>query len=111
MIVIVDDSKLVDKLGTFPLPVEILPFAYRSTIHQISLLDYQCTLRQNPQGKLFITDNGNYIVDITTSKPYQQPEEDQIVLKSIPGVMETGLFLGLAGRVIIGHSNGTVDII
>jgi ribose 5-phosphate isomerase A len=111
MVVIVDDTKLVEYLGCFPLPVEILPFAYQSTLNQIHLLGFQGRLRQDAQGQLYVTDNGNYIVDIVTKHPFQNPQQDHALLKSIPGVIETGFFLNMAGRVIVGHNDGSIDII
>lgn len=111
MIVIVDQNKIVNELGSFPLPVEIVPFAHQATIHHVRNHGYDCTHRKNKEGKLFITDNGNYIIDITFPKLCHHPEKDNAILKSIPGVVETGFFFNIAGRVIIGHTDGTVKIL
>lgn len=109
MIVIVDENKVVEKLGAFPLPVEVVPFAHEATLHKIQNLGYRGSFRRLPDGGLYYTDNGNYIVDIKLNGN-SNPEKDNAVLKNIPGVVETGFFFNLAGRVIIGHPNGTVDI-
>ena len=98
MIVIIDESKYVDHLGGVPLPVEILPFGQKATLRHIHELGYHGKLRD------FTTDNGNHIYDITTNVP-KKAHTDLIV---IPGVVETGFFSGLAGRVFIGHADGSV---
>jgi ribose 5-phosphate isomerase A len=107
MVVIVDDTKVVEKLGKGKLPVEILPFAYPLTIQKI-----QCRgeLRKREDGDLFYTDNGNLIYDIEFDCLRKHPEEDHEKLIRIPGVIETGFFFGLAGPILIGHADGTVTI-
>lgn len=109
MIVIVDSSKLVGTLGQFPLPVEIVPFAYQVTISEIEKLGYKGHLRQK-QGSLFITDNGNYIVDLETRK-ILNPAKLELQLQGIPGVVTTGLFLQMADRVIVGYEDGSHKIL
>lgn len=110
MIVIVDQRKLVDRLGGFPLPVEIVPFAHHATMHHIRNLGYEGAYRKTYDGELFITDNGNYIIDIKFPDRCQEPERAHALLKAIPGVVETGFFFDIAGRVIIGYTDGTVKI-
>lgn len=102
MVVIVDSSKVVDKLGKFPLPVEILPFGYEATLAKIR---YKGQIRKK-EGQIFVTDNGNYIFDIHLEG---SPEEVQKNLIEIPGVIETGLFFHVAGRVVIGYPDGHVE--
>jgi ribose 5-phosphate isomerase A len=110
MIVVVDESKLVEHLGTHPLPVEIVPFLYRSTLQRLANEGYQGVLRLNRDKDPYVTDNGNYIVDIHYSDPILNPIKEQERLKNITGVIETGLFFHLAGRVIIGYENGSFKI-
>lgn len=110
MVVVVDEGKLVDKLGAFPLPIEITPFAFRATISHINRLGYQGKLRSLRDDLPYITDNGNYIYDIHLGLSRDNPEEDEAKIRRIPGVVETGFFFHLAGRVIIGRSDGTVEI-
>lgn len=107
MIVIVDSSKIVDSLGHFPLPVEILPFAYQATLHHLQTLGYHGKLRTQPTGNLYLTDSHNYILDIQLAYPCQDPPIENQRIRSIPGVIETGFFLGIASKVIVGHSDGT----
>jgi ribose 5-phosphate isomerase A len=111
MIVIVDDSKLVPALGKFPLPVEIIPYGYTLTLKKIELLGYLPVMRKKSDGTLFITDNHGYIADLHFDHLMQDPEwvHDQLI--AIPGVVETGLFIDLAGRVIVGFANGNVEIL
>lgn len=108
LIIVVDESKLVNHLGAFPLPVEITPFAYHRTVYKLNSLGYQGTMRQSKQ-TLYLTDNGNYIYDIKLDYPCLMPETDHDRIRSIPGVIETGFFFKLAKRVLIGRENGIVE--
>ena len=107
MIVIADPTKQVDALGKFPLPIEISPFAYKATLKHIQDAGYTGNIRLNTDNHRFITDNENFIFDINLQAPCQSPEEIERQLSSIPGVIDTGFFLGIAGRVIIGHKDGS----
>ncbi len=109
MVVIADETKVVDKLGKHPLPVEILPFGQEATIDKIKKLGFHGTLRKYPKDDLYMTDNGNLIYDIHFETLRDDPERDHEKLIHIPGVLETGFFFNLAGRVFIGKSNGEVD--
>lgn len=111
MIVIVDQSKLVERLGGCPLPIEIVPFGCHAILWKVQNLGYNAIFRKTPEGNLFVTDNGNYIIDIHFPKGYCNPEKDQAILRSISGIVETGFFLNMAGRVIIGQYDGSVKII
>jgi ribose 5-phosphate isomerase A len=110
MVVMVDDSKQVDKLGTFGLPVEIAPFGYTHTLRHLQELGYKTSLRYDGNKEPVHSDNGNYIVDLSFSGLCDEPEMDDLLIRKVPGVIETGFFLGMAGRVLIGHPDGTVDI-
>lgn len=106
MIVIVDETKLVEALGAHPLPVEIVPFGYRTTLQRLQQKGHQGLLRLNPDNTPFLTDNGNFIYDIQNPHPILDPEKEHEQLKSITGVVETGLFFHVAKRVVIGYQNG-----
>ena len=110
VIIIVDETKLVDYLGNHPLPVEIVPFVYHTTIRRLEEQGYQGRLRLNRQSQPFMTDNGNYIFDIQYSHPIFDIEKEQAKLKSLTGVIETGLFFHLANRVIIGYEDGLTKV-
>jgi ribose 5-phosphate isomerase A len=115
MIVIADTSKKVATLGRFPLPVEIVKFGFKATVKMVEMLssDVGCTgemrLRMAPDGQPFLTDGGNLIVDLHLSR-IAEPDMLAEALRLIPGVVEHGLFLGLADTAIIAGPNG-VEII
>jgi ribose 5-phosphate isomerase A len=104
LIIIADESKFVPTLGAFPLPIEVVPFAYECTAERIKAFGCQPELRMDNK-QPFITDNGNYILDCHF-KSITQPEELQRDLKLLEGVIEVGLFIGLASRVILGGQQG-----
>jgi ribose 5-phosphate isomerase A len=110
MIVIIDEKKLVSKLGACPLPLEITPFAYMVTLHKLMKIGYNGNFRKNQDGSLFTTDNGNYILDIAFKELRENPEKDHEAMIHIPGVLEAGFFFNLAGRVVIGFLDGQVVI-
>ncbi|WHY86557.1 ribose-5-phosphate isomerase RpiA [Neobacillus novalis] len=97
-IVIADPHKRVNKLGSFPLPVEVVPFGYEMTMKHIQNLGCSPQLRQN-KGAPFLTDNGNYIIDCIFPI-IGQPGELEKNMNLIPGVVENGLFVGMADKVI-----------
>jgi ribose 5-phosphate isomerase A len=111
MIVISDPSKLVATLGRFPLPVEVTPFGYTATRiaveKAISSLQKPGTLslRKGKDGHPFVTDGGHWIIDAALER-IDDPEAMAHALSGIPGVMEHGLFIGLANLVIIGGPDG-----
>ncbi len=109
MIVIVDQSKRVKSLGGYSLPVEILPFAHNATLFHLAQKGFIGTMRKTKEESFYITENGNYIVDLQLPND-MEPYKTEGVIRSIPGVLETGLFLGMAGRVIIGYPDGKVKI-
>lgn len=109
-VIIVDESKLVKNLGKFPLPIEILSFAHPAIIHQIKQLNLKGELRKNKDQTVYLTDNGNYIYDIHLQELIKDPELLDQQLKKIVGVLETGLFLHLAKKVVVGYGNGKVEI-
>ena len=111
MIVIADASKRVRMLGAFPLPVEVVRFGAKATHAQIQSLagDVGCEgeirLRLKADGEPFLTDGGNYIYDCAFGR-IEEPELLDEALKIAPGVVEHGLFLGLADLAIIGSPAG-----
>jgi ribose 5-phosphate isomerase A len=106
LIIIIDESKRVDHLGKFLLPVEIVKFGFEMTMRRLN--QYEC----NPKLRLidnkpFITDNGNYIIDCDFGR-IDRPQELHNQINLIPGVVENGLFVNLAKQVIVGFQDGTV---
>jgi len=97
-IVVADSDKNVDTLGTFPLPIEVVPFGYEMTVKHIRELGGSPKLRQM-DGTPYLTDNGNYIIDSSFQK-ITHPGELEKNLNHIPGVVDNGLFVGMADIVI-----------
>lgn len=109
-VVVGDVTKQVALLGThFPLPVEVVPFAVSPVRLRLEALGARVQLRQHA-GQTFITDNGNMIYDCTFPGGIQGTEELQTRLKKIVGVVETGLFLDMAERALIGGPDGVKNI-
>ena len=108
MVVIVDESKLVPQVGRGKLPVEILHYGSSQTRRKIESLGYQGAWRTNRDGSFYLTENGNLIFDITFDSPPADPEQDDENLLRIPGVIETGFFFSMAGRILIGYTDGRV---
>ncbi len=107
-IVIADESKQKKKLGQFPLPVEIVPFAFELTVKKIQALGCAVTIRNSNQ-KNFITDNGNLVADCKFNV-INDPEVLDTQLHSIAGVVETGLFLHtMVNTIIIGYADGKLS--
>lgn len=111
LVIIADHTKLVETLGRFPLPIEVVRFGLASTQRYIELLaaDAGCNgplnLRSKPDGTPFLTDSGNYILDASFGR-IEEPELLADALKVVPGVVEHGLFLGLTDTAILGGPNG-----
>jgi ribose 5-phosphate isomerase A len=115
MIVIADAAKEVSQLGGFPLPVEVIPFGWQTTralieetLVSMDVMGNSTTLRFNGQ-KPFVTDEGNYIVDLHLNR-IGNARQLALVLNQIPGVVENGLFIDICDIVIIGQSDGRIEI-
>jgi ribose 5-phosphate isomerase A len=112
MIVVVDATKEVAQLGRFPLPVEVDPFGLESTRrHVLNLaramsLPGRVTLRHGAEGHAFVTDGGHHILDCAFGS-IPDPEALARSLATIPGVVEHGLFIGLASTIIVADAAGT----
>lgn len=112
MVVIADPSKQVDRLGAFPLPIEVTPFGFTITAKKI--YDALCAsgierprveLRCDDEGDPFYSDGGNFILDCQCRR-IPDVEATAARLQDVPGVVEHGLFIGLARTIIIGNENG-----
>jgi ribose 5-phosphate isomerase A len=108
LIIIVDESKLVKHLGKFSLPVETVVFGWEKVFQKLQALDCVPKLRtENDQP--YVTDNSNYIVDCAFGE-ILNPAELHEKINAIVGVVENGLFVGLASKVIAGFVDGGVKI-
>ncbi|MFW9933065.1 MAG: ribose 5-phosphate isomerase A [Candidatus Thorarchaeota archaeon] len=109
LIIIVDESKLVEHLATrFEIPIEVLPFALGVVKRKITEMGITPTVRmaQKKMGPV-VTDNGNFLLDLKFPAPIKDPAKVAVDLKMIPGVVETGLFIGMTDEVHIGTENGS----
>ena len=109
MAVIADSSKLVQRLGAFPLPVEVVPFGLAATRRHIEQaiadLGLAGPLRLRGEPKPFVTDGGHYILDCSLGA-IEEPERLGEALSTIPGVVEHGLFVGFARTAIVAGAEG-----
>ncbi len=111
MIVIADESKCVDALGRFPLPIEIAPFGARASQSKIESVLLPAhpkaafTLRKGKDGLAFVTDGGHWIVDAALGR-INDPRAVALALNAVPGVMEHGLFIDMARIAVIGGPDG-----
>src|SRR5699024_5961395 len=106
---IVDDSKLVDTLGKFPLPVEVVDFGNEHLFRKFVEKGYQPEYRKDETGSKFITDSGNLIIDLYLEK-IEDPEVFANELKNEVGVVEHGLFIDIVDQVIAGTPDGKIEI-
>jgi ribose 5-phosphate isomerase A len=111
MIVIADDSKWVDVLGRFPLPIEVIPFGLAATQRALTEafaqgeVSGQMVLRQGRGGHVFVTDGGHWIIDAHLGRIADAPRLAAL-LSVIPGVVEHGLFIGIAKAAVLAGAQG-----
>ena len=102
---VVDESKLVKQLGAGALPVEVLPFLWRSTADRLIALGANLTVRGGEEVP-YVTDNGNLIVDLIFEGGIPDPAGLGVSLKMITGVVEHGLFVGMTDTCIVAGPDG-----
>jgi len=104
-VVIVDESKIVDTLGEFPVPVEVIPDSLRPVTNALIQMGGKPEIRMGirKDGPV-ITDNGNFVLD--TKFDIEDPAKLEVELNSIPGVLENGIFAGITDKVIVGKMSG-----
>jgi len=106
LVIVVDESKVADQLGTrAKVPVEVAQFGWQATARSLAKLKAAPTLRLRSGGEPFITDGGNYILDCAFG-PIENAAALQSELDSVVGVVEHGLFVGLASQVLVGRPDG-----
>jgi ribose 5-phosphate isomerase A len=109
MVVIADSGKLVDTLGKFPLPIEIISLAQTVVERKIVALGATPKLRTKPDGSTYLTDNGNPILDCSFGK-IDNPTGLARILSDIPGIVEHGLFIDLASVALLGRGDSIEEI-
>ena len=109
MVVVADSGKMVAVLGKFPLPVEVISFARTVVERKIAALGGAPKVRTKPDGSAFVTDNGNPILDCSFGR-IEDPVALARALSDMPGVVEHGLFIGLATVVVVGRGNRVEEV-
>jgi ribose 5-phosphate isomerase A len=109
MVVVADSSKVVPVLGKFPLPVEVISFARTVVENKIVALGASPKLRTKTDGSPYLTDNGNQILDCSFGK-IADPAALALVLSDTPGIVEHGLFIGLAKVALVGRGDAVEEI-
>ena len=107
LIIIVDESKMVEQLGVGPLPVEVKIGNHHLTAKEIEKLGCSAEHRIENDGTPFVTDNGNYIYHCHFENGIDNPRNIDFKLLNIEGVVDNGLFINMATKVIVGNQNGT----
>jgi ribose 5-phosphate isomerase A len=109
MIVVADESKWVETLGKFPLPVEVVHFGWERTFDKLQMLG--CEAKRRMKGTTpYLTDNGNYIVDCAFGEIKDPPLLQELV-NAITGVVDNGLFIHIASKLVLGLNNGETRVI
>ncbi|TYV08081.1 ribose-5-phosphate isomerase RpiA [Listeria monocytogenes] len=107
---VVSEEKLVRTLGKFPLPLEVIPFGWKQIERTLAKEQIQTNLRKQSNEEVYVTNNGNYILDIV-NQSFTDAKMWQEKLAQIPGVVEHGLFLDYVDLIICGKANGETEII
>jgi ribose 5-phosphate isomerase A len=107
LVIVVDESKLVSRLGRGPLPLDVAPFGLESQIRWLSTLGCRAELRLEDDGALVVTDDGNYMILCHFSEGIADPYGLARTLAERPGIVEHGLFLGMADEVLVSSVQGT----
>ena len=113
LLIVVDETKLVQNLNkSFPLPVEVLPNAWKYAKHLISEMNGSSTLRMaTKKAGPVVTDQGNLILDVLFHDGIKNPKEIEMSLNNIPGVLENGLFVNLTDKVLVGKIENNIPAV
>jgi ribose 5-phosphate isomerase A len=113
LLIVVDESKLVKKLNlSFPLPVEVLPNAWKQVQEAISEMHGSSTLRMaTKKAGPVVTDQGNLILDVFFNNGINNPIDTEISINNIPGVLENGLFVDLTDKVLVGKIENNIPVV
>ena len=113
LLIVVDETKLVNNLNkSFPLPVEVLPNAWKYVQDVISEINGKSTLRMaTKKAGPVVTDQGNLILDVLFDDGIQNPKEIEMTVNNIPGVLENGLFVDLTDKVLVGKIENNIPVV
>lgn len=107
LVIVVDSSKTVERLGTRgPLPVEVEPFGWGTQLPFLERLGARAELRRLDNGEPFVTDSGHYLLECLFDQGIPEPERLQCTLRQNPGILESGLFLGMTDTVVVAGDEG-----
>ncbi len=106
-VVIVDEGKLVERLGAFPLPVEVIPFGWKRVEAELTARGLKPVRRLTSEGAVYRTDSGNYLLDCHGGA-IDNPARLAAQLKALAGVVDSGLFIDMTRRVLVGMRDGSV---
>lgn len=107
---VVSEEKLVRNLGKFPLPIEVIPFGWKQIERTLEKEHIQTILRRQSSGEIYVTNNGNYILDIV-NQTFRDAEMWQEKLAQIPGIVEHVLFLHYVDIIVCAKANGEIELI
>ena len=113
LLIVVDETKMVQKLNkSFPLPVEVLPNAWKQVQDSISKMNGSCTLRMaTKKAGPVVTDQGNLILDVLFDDGIKRPKDIELCINNIPGVLENGLFVDLVDKVLVGKIENNIPVV
>ena len=113
LLIVVDETKLVQNLNqSFPLPVEVLPNAWKQVQEVISEMNGNSTLRMaTKKAGPIVTDQGNLILDVSFNGGINNPKHIESNINNIPGVLENGLFVDLTDKVLVGKIENDVPVV
>ena len=113
LLIVVDESKMVQNLNkTFPLPVEVLPNAWKQVKDMISEMDGCSTLRMaTKKAGPVVTDQGNLILDVFFNDGIKNPKDIEMSINNIPGVLENGLFVDITDKVLVGKIENNMPVV
>ena len=113
LLIVVDETKIVQNLNrSFPLPVEVLPNAWKQVQEVLSKMEGNSTLRMaNKKAGPVVTDQGNLILDVFFNEGIKKPKEIEMSINNIPGVLENGLFVDLTDKVLVGKIEKNIPVV
>ena len=113
LLIVVDETKIVQNLNlSFPLPVEVLPNAWKQVQEVLSKMDGNSTLRMaNKKAGPVVTDQGNLILDVFFNEGIKNTKEIEMSINNIPGVLENGLFVDLTDKVLVGKIENNIPVV
>ena len=113
LLIVVDETKLVQNLNqSFPLPVEVLPNAWKQVQGVISEMSGSSSLRMaTKKAGPIVTDQGNLILDVLFSNGIKNPKDIEMTINNIPGVLENGLFVDLTDKVFVGKIEKNIPVV